>query len=179
MSNQSDGPWTEANVVTLKALWREGLSARQIAHKLGFRISRNAVIGKVHRLGLTVRKPRISVPALARRRRQRKEAKAKEIAKPKRPLFNVDPFAPREPIHVPPHERKHLVDLEPHHCRYPLGMPGEPDYGFCGRTKHIGVSYCLDHALVAFTVPSPSRRPAYDPARPFKPTHSNIKELTE
>lgn len=163
-------------VALLEKLWAEGKSASQIAAMLGNGISRNAVLSKVHRSGLAgtaVRNPNTS--NVSRSQMQRTRAKSPfnrpvpfSAPKPKTespPRLAPVPFVAGEDRDIPISQRKALVDLEPEHCRWPIGDPREPDFSFCGGLKVIGLSYCAHHAARAYQPPEPKRKKVVDPAR--------------
>jgi GcrA cell cycle regulator len=133
--------WTDARVETLTTLWRDGLSASQIASALGG-VTRNAVIGKLHRLGLSGR----GKPATPGRLRASR-------APVRTPGARVRSAAPRSAgaaaPHAPPTDDPGLVPevaaLTAHVCRWPLGDPRAADFSFCGRAAAAGGPYCADH----------------------------------
>ena len=131
--------WTDERVQELTRMTREGKVFREIAEILG--CTRNAVIGKVHRLGLHVQVP-VSKKAAARRRAPLNVAKIKAKA-PEPPRFKYKPRGPSVSVEMPT-PRKHkglgLLDLEPHHCRFPTGQGA--DITFCGQPKLHGYSFC-------------------------------------
>lgn len=157
--------WTDERVDSLKKLWAEGLSASQIAAKLGG-VTRNAVIGKVHRLGLSGR----ATTSRMKSHRPRRVAPAKRIAKPRfaapgnsavRSLYQpeAEPYQSKfEELEIPMEERKYIQTLEECHCRWPIGDPQEADFHFCGKSKVEGLPYCEHHARRAFQPPQ-ARRP--------------------
>ena len=163
--------WTDDRVEVLKKLWVEGLSAAQIANRLGG-VTRNAVIGKVHRLGRAGRKAP-SQPAT--RVRARVDATPRVVAGTEAPpttapatakpsattvgkaAFKVEPMKSRTP-RAP---RQGLVDvhgLGTHMCKWPIGDPTDQDFGFCGARCEPGAVYCTEHAAVAYTAPLSARR---------------------
>ena len=136
--------WNEERVATLTELWREGLSASQVARRLGG-VTRNAVIGKAHRLGLANRDTPSS-PALPSTR-----ISPRVGASPKRET--------RTPFRAPPvsttilqalaaemSPTATLMSLADDGCRWPIGDPARPGFGFCGRTRARGGAYCSEHA---------------------------------
>ncbi len=157
-------PWTDERVETLKALWQEGLSASQIAAELGG-VTRNAVIGKVHRLGLSGRG---QPTAPAKRPRRAPETPA---ARPTRQPVTVGNLALQtdlEALAVPaPQQRQNIVvpiakrltieALTERTCKWPIGDPGHHDFHFCGHEPHGGLPYCDYHARVAYHV-DPGKR---------------------
>lgn len=159
--------WNDERVELLKKLWSEGLSASQIASRLGG-VTRNAVIGKVHRLGLSGRATTSRVKVV----RPRKRANNASARSPRANFYAngaaagkapFDPaFAPQElpqveELHIPLEERVSLVELKEGMCRWPIGDPTQEDFHFCGRSKVPGMPYCEFHARVAYQ-PVGSRR---------------------
>ncbi len=141
----SSGGWTDDAVETLVRLWRTGdLSAAMIARQLG--VTRNAVLGKIHRLGLSQpRRPR--PPAIAPPPRP---------AKP-RPVASARRASASAPVRVSPQPTAEigrglvarLEDLPTRACHWPLGDPQAADFAFCGRTAETG-PYCPAHAGMAY-----------------------------
>ncbi|KRA59454.1 GcrA cell cycle regulator [Caulobacter sp. Root655] len=148
--------WTDERVTTLKKLWLDGLSASQIAKQLGG-VTRNAVIGKVHRLGLSGR----AAPSQPAR-------PAFKAPRPARPAATTMPSAPRrviaaEPASLPsvaaqpsvPAFRDEqpgsatVLTLGAHMCKWPIGDPSTDGFTFCGRRSSDG-PYCNEHARVAY-----------------------------
>src|ERR1041385_1318064 len=139
--------WTDERVAPLTKLWADGLSASQIAAELGG-ITRNAVIGKVHRLGLSGRakSPSSSSP------RPRK-ARSSGMLRVSRPSmrgntalaydYDVDPEP--ELIGILGEQRKTLLQLNEKPCRWPVGDPGSADFFFCGGEAANELPYCSYH----------------------------------
>jgi len=146
--------WTDERVELLKKLWQDGLSASQIAKQLGG-VTRNAVIGKVHRLGLSGR----ATPS----KPQRTVFKA---PRPARPAHQAAPSVPRrlaEPLghgHQTAPTPVRYVDERPgtatvltlgaHMCKWPIGDPALDNFTFCGRRSEENGPYCSEHAQVAY-----------------------------
>ena len=157
--------WNDERVDVLKKLWADGLSASQIASRLGG-VTRNAVIGKVHRLGLSGRattsrmkshRPRVRVSA-AKRLKPRLLNPGNSIF---RSLYlnDSEPYvAPAEELVIPMGERKYIQTLTESCCRWPIGDPQQPEFHFCGRKKIPGLPYCEVHARRAFQPPQARRR---------------------
>ena len=139
--NIHNNPWTAELVELLTVLWAEGHSASQIAAKLnGAKISRSAVIGKVHRLKLPGRQPRQQPERPYLRKRRSKPPKWRPAAE--------KPLPPPSP--TPPHMRKLTIfRLGPHHCRWPLGGLLEPPRLFCAADVREGEVYCEHHYRAA------------------------------
>lgn len=154
--------WTEEREKLLAKLWSEGLSCSQIAYRFGS-ITRNSVIGKVHRLGLSGRATRSRMKN-HRPRKQQKSTKPGKVRpwepkkQPKPELF-VAYVAPPEPITVEPKNRRGIIGLLDNQCRWPIGDPGDKDFHFCDRDGVPGKPYCMHHLRVAFPPIPPKRSP--------------------
>lgn len=145
--------WKPEYITILKQMWAEGKSATEVAHAIP-QFTRNAVIGKCHRLKLTdhgphkhVAKPRTKVQTLADNSLKMR-AKRKLVSKPLKPID-----LPRLVL-VP--ESKHLTifELTPHTCKWPFG---DRPYTFCGRNPVDGYPYCEFHKGIAYREPEPRR----------------------
>jgi GcrA cell cycle regulator len=161
--------WNDERVELLKKLWAEGLSASQIAGRLGG-VTRNAVIGKVHRLGLSGRATTSRMKSMRPRPRANAVSQVKRIGKARfgsvgnsnvRALYHPDaePYtAPVEELVIPLAERRSIQTLTECSCRWPIGDPQLADFHFCGKDKVMGLPYCEFHARRAFQPPQPRRR---------------------
>jgi GcrA cell cycle regulator len=152
--------WTEERVELLRKLWTDGLSASQSARQMGG-VTRNAVIGKVHRLGLSgratpvrVTTARISTPSRANYS-QASENDA-EMLKPS-DLDSFKDTLPPEPI-LSAEERASVLNLTEHTCKWPIGDPGKRDFHFCGARSNQGSPYCSTHAALAYQPQDRRRR---------------------
>ncbi|HFC04341.1 MAG TPA: GcrA cell cycle regulator [Rhizobiales bacterium] len=161
--------WPDERVEILKQLWTDGLSASQIAAKLGDGITRNAVIGKVHRLGLSGRGSPARV-ARPRTRRPRQPSAPKRMPTNGNAALKAKPSAApvrrREPapepirlVDIPEGERIGILSLTEKTCRWPLGDPGSDEFCFCGQLPQDGTPYCDYHASVAYQPANERRRP--------------------
>ena len=156
-------PWTDERVEALKRLWQEGLSASQIAVELGG-ITRNAVIGKVHRLGLSGRGQPTTTIKRQRRVQSPATRRTRAVAVGNLALrTNLEAFAdadprPRRDVVVPIAKRLSIYALTERTCKWPIGDPGHEDFHFCGHDSLEGGPYCEYHAGVAYQVPEPRRR---------------------
>ena len=174
----TDLSWTDERVELLKKLWADGLSASQIATELGG-VTRNAVIGKVHRLGLS---GRAKTPAA----NPRPQA-AKKPATPQRPAAPSAPTSTRGPqvvgntalkadsapapaprpqpkpvmldLSEPPLvENCSVLQLTERTCRWPVGDPTTDQFHFCARSAGSGMPYCAYHARIAYQPVADRRR---------------------
>jgi GcrA cell cycle regulator len=138
--------WTDERVEQLKNLWTEGLSASQIARALGG-VTRNAVIGKVHRLGLAGR----ATPARVDRPRlpsaPRVTMRAHHVPEP--------PVVEEEPITLDDGSHATVLTINDRMCRWPIGDPSENEFHFCGRKPKGGSPYCEAHARKAYQPQQP------------------------
>ncbi len=137
--------WTTERIALLKNRIEAGFSRGQIAREIG--VSRNAVIGKVNRLGLSrVRGPvRQQDPSVAKVARPRKVPQHRIL----RALWANPPLAF---VEVPGDcaNRCSLFELQQWHCRWPISDPGAEDFGFCGNNPVKGLPYCAAHARMAY-----------------------------
>jgi len=136
--------WTEEKVAKLKELWGKGNTASQIAEIIGG-ISRNAVIGKAHRLNLSA-KIKTRTAATSENfdnSSNEKNIKSKKTRKSKfKSLIIEKDFEPENP--------KQLEELDENSCKWPIGHPDEKSFYFCGRSSLKDFSYCKLHLLYAF-----------------------------
>ena len=154
--------WTEERVEMLTKLWSEGLSASQVAKQLGG-VTRNAVIGKVHRLGLSGRatpsrpaRPKAPTPRNLTHVRGRPDPLVSERRE------EVETVAKsRETIHEDIENRSTelttVLTLTERNCKWPIGDPGSPDFHFCGRGADGNAPYCTEHAKLAYQPMQPRR----------------------
>ncbi len=136
--------WTEEKVSKLKELWGKGNTASQIAEIIGG-ISRNAVIGKAHRLNLSAKiKTRAATSSKNFENSVEKnnvQTKKSRRSKFKSLIIEKD-FEPENP--------KQLEELDENSCKWPIGHPDEKNFYFCGRSSLKDFSYCKLHLLYAY-----------------------------
>ena len=161
--------WTDDRVELLKKLWADGLSASQIAAELGG-ITRNAVIGKVHRLGLSGRakSPSSTSP------RPRKARSSSHMLRVSRPSMRGNAALAYDYEHepepelieklIPISQRRTLSELTEQTCRWPIGDPGSPEFFFCGGNTVTNLPYCAYHSRIAYQPMTERRRDK----RPFR-----------
>jgi GcrA cell cycle regulator len=164
-TNGTSSGWDDDREALLRKLHSEGLSASQIAVRIcvtGFEVTRNAVIGKANRMGLTGGdKPRRS----SRSPRKRKPKSGNSInmvfgasRKSAKLFLDAEPFTPGPELVIPLHERKTIATLEENDCRWPIGDPQHADFHFCGKAKVPGLVYCPHHAMRAYQPPEVRRK---------------------
>ena len=137
--------WTEEREQRLKELWGKGYTASQIAKMLGGDTTRNAVIGKAHRLKLAAR------ATSKRSKNPKKQDTANGLNKQERYISRKSKFKSllldkNFEVENP----KKLEELSDKNCRWPIGHPDEENFYFCGRNPVEGFSYCKLHVLYAF-----------------------------
>ena len=136
--------WTDEKVAKLKELWGKGNTASQIAEIIGG-ISRNAVIGKAHRLNLSAKIKTRSATSNENFENSidNKNLKLKRGRRSKfKSLIIEKDFEPENP--------KQLEELTDNDCKYPIGHPNEKDFYFCGRTSLKDFSFCKLHLLYSY-----------------------------
>ncbi len=160
--------WTDERVAILTKLWADNLSASQVAKILGG-VTRNAVIGKVHRLGLSGR-VRAAKPAKRAPRQTTAKARTTTPSAPRLPRRVTLPSAPvpMEAKKLPSGEFATIMTITDHMCKWPLGDPATPNFRFCGRGTDKGVPYCTAHSQVAY---QPARRRGAPTRRIVAPSH--------
>ena len=157
--------WTDEAVEELKRMWDKGMTTGQIAKALN--VTKNSIIGKVHRLCLTARPSPIKKASSQKNdskntkttvksatdnsgKSQKQTVKTSEDASP---IKNDDKNllckdnSPIEETNIP------LIKLDNHTCRWPLGDPRDDDFCFCGKRVKTGQTYCEEHAAIAYVKP--------------------------
>ena len=142
-------PWDDANVLRLKELWDQGLPTAQIGKLLGF--TKNAVVGKAHRIGLERRPSPIRRTAI---KPDRKKARSPIV-----PILNFESV--KEEVKIPPKTQQNfqpvVKNLFTNHtkrgCEWPEGHPDESDFKFCEKERFEDKPYCLNHCAVAYVIP--------------------------
>jgi GcrA cell cycle regulator len=161
--------WTDERIDLLKQLWEQGLTASQIAEKLAGGLSRNAVIGKAHRLGLKARPSPVKAGEIAPPEQQ---GEVKPDSRPAALAAAAEPARPKPAIPRAPQAaqagsgKTTLLDLSDKICKWPIGHPGDADFHFCGKPVQPSFPYCGEHCAVAYQAQLPRRD---RPARPFPP----------
>ena len=142
-------PWDDNNVSKLRELWDQGLPTAQIGKLLGF--TKNAVVGKAHRIGLERRPSPIRRTAV---KPDRKKARSPII-----PKLNFE-VKKEEVIENLAHQQtfqpvvKNLFTKSVKRgCEWPEGHPDESDFKFCGKERFEDKPYCIDHCAVAYVIP--------------------------
>lgn len=160
-------PWTDDRIDLLKAHWEAGMTASQIAEALGEGVSRNAVIGKAHRLGLEPRPSPVKVTEAAAAVIEAVVAAAggavAGLVAPSAP--KAPPRRAARPAPPPKPAKTTLLDLSEKVCKWPIGHPGETDFHFCGKPAQPSFPYCSEHCAIAYQAQLPRR----DRSRPPPP----------
>jgi GcrA cell cycle regulator len=153
--------WTEQKIQMLKDMWGNGFSASEIAKRLGG-LTRNAVIGKAHRLKLSGRPSPIkredgsTTPAknTGMTRATTKKVMLRPLPMPPAPPTNLRQTPAINRVSVE-QEKRPATSVSPlksgeRQCRWPIGDPRSADFRFCGCLAHEGLPYCTDHARMAY-----------------------------
>ncbi len=162
--------WTDEMVDQLREMWKQGLTTGEIGKRLG--VSKNSIVGKVHRLGLSGRpspiKKKEDAPVKEENKAEVKETsevltkptkakteKAPAVKTPKPEKKDEEEIILEEKIEVSTPKHNHsgntsLTDLDNHTCRWPIGDPKDENFHFCGRKVRIGQTYCDEHANIAY-----------------------------
>ena len=120
--------WTPERISEVTRLWNEGLTTAEIGKQVG--VSKNAVVGKAHRLGLPPRPSPI-------KRNPDSVKRAREVPKPVKVA------------------RPKVVNISGPGCRWPIGHPGESEFHFCSAPSLVGKPYCADHFAKAYIQSKP------------------------
>ncbi len=146
--------WTEDRVSILTKLWGDGHTAAEIAKKLGG-VTRNAVIGKAHRLKLSNRVSPIQQNKKPANKNIERIVTIKQKISTAKSITPVTPVIKTKPILSG--NNYNLMDLKPRMCRWPSGDPKENEFGFCGDKTISGIPYCAEHAKVAYQAATRNR----------------------
>src|ERR1700731_5484542 len=145
--------WTAERIEQLRNFVVTGLTGSQIAAEIG--VTRNAVIGKIHRLGLSPARP-AGAPA----RSSPPRARSPRFAPQSRLFRFIDAQAPCiavEPAPIDSARRCSLLEIAQDKCHWPIGDPHAADFAFCGNEAISGFSYCAGHARMAYRLPARRR----------------------
>ena len=141
-------PWDENNVTKLRELWDQGLPTAQIGKLLGF--TKNAVVGKAHRIGLERRPSPIRRTAV---KPDRKKARSPVMPKLNFENNQTQVIAKREPSTFQPVVKNLFNSSVKRGCEWPVGHPDEVDFHFCGKDRFEDKPYCLNHCAKAYVQP--------------------------
>lgn len=144
--------WTEEMIENLKQMWKEGLTTNEIAKRLG--VSKNSIVGKVHRLNLKARPSPIKkkedvapIENLATKEEKNKPS-SKTIKK-----VSISPVNISSTKETKKNQCLKLTELDNHTCRWPLGDPRDDNFCFCGKAVRGGQTYCEEHSAIAYVKP--------------------------
>ena len=145
--------WNPERVEQLRNFVVAGLTCSQIAAEIG--VTRNAVIGKIHRLGLSPGRPAAVPPRLCppRGRPPRLPSQRRLLRLQAKAPFLADPTAAQD-ASVDSAQRCSLLELAQGKCRWPISDPGTADFAFCGNEAMGGFSYCAGHTRMAYRAPT-------------------------
>ena len=141
--------WNDDNVLRLKELWDQGLPTAQIGKLLGF--TKNAVVGKAHRIGLERRPSPIRRTAV---KPDRKKARSPVMPKLNFESENLEDKMLKPEVHnFKPSTKNIFLNNSKRGCEWPEGHPDEPEFHFCNKERFEDKPYCLDHCAVAYVIP--------------------------
>ena len=140
--------WNESNVARLKELWDQGLPTAQIGKLLGF--TKNAVVGKAHRIGLERRPSPIRRTAV---KPDRKKARSPIVPTLKFEASKEEPKEVLKKESFQPNVKNLFISQTTRGCEWPEGHPDESDFKFCGKERFQVKPYCIDHCAVAYVIP--------------------------
>ena len=164
--------WTEQMVEDLRKMWKEGLTTGEIGKRLG--VSKNSIVGKVHRLGLAGRPSPIkkksddseaisqpTAPSLQTIKTSKAEKitsdesnkKAEAVKESKKEEHFISTKIESKP-QVRKDGKVMLTSLDNHTCRWPIGDPKDENFHFCGKKVRLGQTYCEEHAALAYVKPN-------------------------
>ena len=158
--------WTNEMIEGLKKMWKKGLTTNEIAKELG--VSKNSIVGKVHRLNLTSRPSPIkkkdeeedllTPQAVATEETIKETEKAQPQKKAKKESLKkvLEPEVAPIPVETELKTRRciKLQELDSHTCRWPIGDPKDDRFCFCGNKVRAGQTYCDEHAAIAYVKPA-------------------------
>lgn len=160
--------WTDDMINDLKKMWKKGLTTNEIAKELG--VSKNSIVGKVHRLNLISRpspikkkdeKPKKTTSTckktIDKAPKQEPEAKSEvAVSKVQKTPVTKTPVQTEVKSSEPKFHKNtciQLSDLDSHTCRWPIGDPKDDNFCFCGRHVKAGQTYCEEHSALAYVKP--------------------------
>lgn len=144
--------WTEEMIDSLKQMWKEGLTTTEIAKRLG--VSKNSIVGKVHRLNLKARPSPIKKKeeTIVAEINNTKEENVKQATKPIKKI-NISPINVSTDHIKKENSYLKLTELDNHTCRWPIGDPRDDNFCFCGKSVRSGQTYCEEHSAIAYVRP--------------------------
>jgi GcrA cell cycle regulator len=143
--------WTTERVEQLRHYVITGLTCSQIAAEIG--VTRNAVIGKINRLGLSPARPPGGSPrGCAPRKQNAPRRRLLRLIGAEAPSIVADAGAQATPIEST--QPCSLLDIDHSKCHWPLGDPHDAGFAFCGNDAVTGFSYCVGHARMAYRLPA-------------------------
>ena len=144
--------WNDENVARLKDLWDQGLPTAQIGKLLGF--TKNAVVGKAHRIGLERRPSPIRRTSI---KPDRKKARSPVMPKLNFENTSAEKLIPNNTIKnnfsFQSTIKNPLSTGGTRNCEWPMGHPDEPEFHFCNQKRLNEKPYCIDHCAIAYIIP--------------------------
>jgi GcrA cell cycle regulator len=175
--------WTDETVATLRKLWDDGYSSSQIAARLPGSFTRNSVIGKVSRLGLSQRNPGPRKP-IYRSRKSKPKPETKQKSAHSWGAGKTRPVWQGEALPLPAADdlgRVLFAETDETHCKWIVGDT-QPRM-CCGLSRVLGLPYCEGHAMRAYVAPNPRRTndvrpmPSINPGDPIEAKLNTLEML--
>lgn len=141
--------WNDERVEMLKKLWAEGLSATEIGKRMN--TSKNAIIGKAHRMGLPSRPSPIRTKDRAKPKKSTPKKTAQPVVEPVK--SQPEPKPEPKPAKEPAQEHSPVLTTKRGQCAWPFSDPDKPDFRFCGKPALCGKPYCQEHYDIAYIQP--------------------------
>jgi len=154
--------WTDKMVEDLCLMWKQGLTTGEIGKRLG--VSKNSIVGKVHRLQLDARPSPIKkkneaedspvAPTVSEEKTETVEVVAPVKPEKAAAPVKVSGKSNNAAVLSPNTANIKLTDLDNHTCRWPLGDPKDENFHFCGKKVRVGQTYCEEHSAIAYVKPN-------------------------
>lgn len=168
--------WTDERVSLLTKLWGEGHTAAEIAKQLGG-VTRNAVIGKAHRLKLSNRVSPIQQNKKPANKNVERKSIKKIVSSVPQEKGSVSEIQVLQQENIKSGDLYSLMELKPRMCRWPCGDPKQEDFGFCGDNAMPGLPYCEGHAKVAYQAATRNR--IFSADKEVKQVKEKLEALSE
>jgi GcrA cell cycle regulator len=154
----TNNSWSAATIAKLRLLFERGLSTAEIGKRLGF--TKNAIVGKINRLGLNTKVPVKSEKKKAAPKKSPPKKSVKAAGGPSKNKKNQQRSSAesRHKIERVIQHSAALMSLRPDQCRWPIGDPDSDNFRFCGEKCFVGKPYCFEHCKLAYQFTAPVKK---------------------